>query len=89
MSAVEDGGPAFPHDKYQKNSEGQWGTYAAGGMSLRDWFAGGVLQGTYASREMYLAIMSDRGTLDPDEYVAQQAYQAADAMIAARSRDAS
>ena len=38
MAQMKDGGPAFPGDKYMKNGDG-WGTYAHGGMSLRDYHA--------------------------------------------------
>lgn len=34
---------ALPHDKYTKLEDGQWSTFASGGMTLRDYFAGQVM----------------------------------------------
>lgn len=38
---VDDGGPAFPGDRWQK------------GMSLRDWYAGMALQGIVGSPHLF------------------------------------
>jgi hypothetical protein len=69
------GGPAFPHDKYMKHGD-QWGTYAHGGMTLRDYFAGQALVGMMQAMRPY--------TRDAAQCAAD-AYRQADAMIAARA----
>ena len=70
---VNDGGPAFP-----------WGGDVRGGMSLRDWFAGqaidGIIHATSAGQHMPL--------VKDGEHIryamARDAYDMADAMLAAR-----
>lgn len=74
---ARDGGPAFPHDKYMKGGDGGWGTFAHGGMSLRDWFAGQALSA--------LVDPEDDGATHPDVF-AEHAYSIADAMLAAREQ---
>jgi hypothetical protein len=56
------------------------------GMTLRDYFAAKAMQGFISDREMYMAIMMDRKTSDlsPDEYIANQSYNLADAMLKQR-----
>ena len=44
MSAIEDGGPAFPCESYGLKN-GKETTVPAQGMSLRAWLAGKALQG--------------------------------------------
>lgn len=76
---VVDGGPAFPHEDYQTgDARGQRG------MSLRDWFAGQAL--TVAFRE----IRDRHGGFNElaAKWAAEDAYLAADAMLAARSKEA-
>jgi hypothetical protein len=69
MSKINDGGPAFAALKVDV-----WDNpYLAGGMSLRDWFAGQALIG--------IAIEAD---LDA-KTAAGVAYEHADAMLAARA----
>jgi hypothetical protein len=81
MSAINDGGPAFPLatsgiDTYN---------YFSPGMTLRDWFAGQAISSVYATamRE------AEQGSgLFQDEHwrigLAADAYALADAMLAAR-----
>ncbi len=77
MSAIDDGGPAFGQVKstdYLVSSTARIET--VGGMTLRDWFAGQALAGM---------IRSHGDECDGyREYMAKNAYRAADAMIAAR-----
>ena len=58
-----------------------------GGMTLRDHFAGLAMNGFISDREMYMAMMQDRKTTNqtPDEYIAEQSYNIADAMLKQRS----
>jgi len=66
MSTINDSGPAFP------NKHGDMG------MSLRDWFAGQVLNGIVSS-------FSQRSDAYFNEQkAAKMAYQTADAMLRAR-----
>jgi hypothetical protein len=49
---IEDGGPAFPEvftDLEGKGGAYHSNTYSAGGMTLRDWFAGQALAGLMAN----------------------------------------
>lgn len=68
MSAIKNGGPAFPliNRDYQEAYGG------APGMSLRDWFAGQALSNQYAQHE------------GDCHKVAEWAFHIADAMLAAR-----
>jgi len=56
------------------------------GMTLRDYFAAKAMQGFISDREMYMAMMMDRKTsgLSPDDYIANQSYNLADAMLKQR-----
>ena len=84
MSHKDDGGPAFPTPEVLYStptaSTLYGGTYTttttkSSGLSIRDWFAGQALAG----------LMANRRALDGDErLVATQAYDLADAMLAAR-----
>ena len=69
MGKINDGGPAFPRagSDYVKAQEG---------MSLRDWFAGQVLQGLASNEERWVSA---------NEVIAKACYEAADAMLQARS----
>lgn len=71
------GGPAFPHDKYMKREDGQFGTFAHGGMSLRDWFAGQAMAALIIANGGHSCALGLGSAKD--------AYSAADAMLAARS----
>lgn len=79
---IDHGGPAFPHDKYMKNGD-QWGTYAHGGMSLRDYFAAAalptLLQRVYADCDKFHYNIENAYDIAADA-----SYELADAMIAAR-----
>lgn len=86
MKPRSDGGPAFPL------SGGNWDM--AGGMSLRDYFAAQLVIGIVASESnpvlaharLQAARKSGRGY---EAQLAVEAYQLADAMLAARSQDGS
>jgi hypothetical protein len=85
MSAINDGGPAFPEKRATKmfvsGPDGQPEPIfeTIGGMTLRDWFAGQSLSG--------LLQISTGDTLNGKRYadhVAASAYEMADAMLKAR-----
>jgi hypothetical protein len=73
MSAVKDGGPAFPVHGGDWPNDDPRNRILGGGMSLRDWFAGQALAGMLASGEDFRPSAG-----------AEAAYLLADAMIAAR-----
>lgn len=79
MSKIEDGGPAFPQrdiESFRADDFEMCSTIVErGGMSLRDWFAGQALAGLLGNDQ--------RG--GPMPTFAAEAYEAADAMIAARN----
>lgn len=93
---LNDGGPAFPWKYMDRDSTGQEVTREQGeGMSLRDWFAGQILasgvidseeSGTVADAEAELGL--EKGTYTWKKHWpalrAKRAYEAADAMLAAR-----
>ena len=66
------GGAAFP-----LSGDGRWGT-GSDGMSLRDYFAAKAMQGMYAS--------GNRIARDTPQKIAKDAYEQADALLAARER---
>lgn len=70
MSKINDGGAAFP-------SEGE-GKYHSPGMTLRDWFAGQVINGLMAGRQG-ASIQKQFAAIECD-----LAYEYADAMLSAR-----
>jgi len=72
MSKIDDGGSAFPSEQ-KTLPDGTWDQTYQPGMSLRDWFAGQVINGTYAG---------DHSTSFATD--AAEAYRQADAMLAAR-----
>jgi len=78
---IKDGGPAFP----QTVPGGLPGMPAEStswyGMTMRDWFAGQALQGLCSEVE-YSGAM----TAVDCQWIAQRAYNMADAMLAARSK---
>lgn len=76
MTGPNDGGPAFPH--LNPNYDGNWDKEPQrGGMSLRDWFAGQVLNG-------YLAHQEALHIASADPLIAKYAYDLAEAMLAER-----
>lgn len=74
MSDIKDGGPAFPGQRL--GPDGMPECEAASGMSLRDWFAGQALAGINANPTWDENGWEDR---------ARAAYEAADAMLKART----
>lgn len=72
---INDGGPAFPMAGNTSNWDAEKGQYVPQhGMALRDWFAGQALAGLVAN-------------IGPKFWVgdAENVYEIADAMIAARN----
>jgi hypothetical protein len=74
MSKINDGGPAFasPANQYEDGSKG---------MSLRDWFAGQALHAVLT----HLWNAEGRRYENVYEIASLASYEAADAMIAART----
>jgi hypothetical protein len=77
LGALGDGGPAFPevftdHRWSDKHSDYMQDTYSAGGMTLRQWYAGLALQGLLAGH-----CLGDLPSL------ARDAVKAADELLAA------
>ena len=86
---IDDGGAAFPQLEVTSGERDGHGdliepfTSVAGGMSLRDWFAGKVLASVdWSDRD--IASFSD----DDLQKMAGQVYRISDAMIAARKAGA-
>ena len=91
MTTKDDGGPAFPSDMIVGHSVTASKPYS--GMSLRDWFAGQALAGAIEDYDRVTrrgpgkdnclpysnAVLGSRETI-----IAMQAYNYADAMLAAR-----
>jgi hypothetical protein len=73
MTTKDDGGPAFP----TLDNNGQGLVLREWGMTLRDWFAGQALAG-------FCADPSNHELFDDAMDAAQNAYELADAMLAAR-----
>ena len=73
---MNDGGPAFPKQIEVNPNNGliKWG---ADGMSLRDWFAGKVLQGELASQNAETGEWPEGHEFG----LAKRCYKIADAMI--------
>ncbi len=81
MSKINDGGPAFPVGREEAISPvtDMGGNDVSSGMTLRDYFAGQALAGC----------CTHAGGWDDYETVVKAAYDLADAMLAARSKEAS
>lgn len=73
MQKINDGGPAFPSTRKVGSVE-----LAAGGMTLRDYFAAKAMQGMFAAD-------TDTSVM-PIERKVDEAYRIADAMLAAREQ---
>jgi hypothetical protein len=73
--------PAFPHLFVRHPTEV---TYVAKGMTLRDYFAGKVLQGVMSSVEM--GIVFSKGDKPPSDEIAESCYAMADAMMEVRTK---
>ncbi|HEI8866125.1 TPA: hypothetical protein SLG40_001612 [Serratia odorifera] len=71
----ETGGPAFPREDYQCN--GAAGSLGQEGMTLRDYFAAKVMQGTQSNHEW--------NHWSSEQHV-EYAYGVADAMLKARTQ---
>ena len=82
MSERKDGGAAFPDLRNEIYGTGERVYYNAGGMSLRDWFAGQALAGVLAGTRTWKS-KKDAPVCTADGY-ASVAYRIADAMIAER-----
>jgi hypothetical protein len=92
MATPTDGGPAFPRlTRLQDRGVGgrEYGAEVAGGMSLRDYFAGQVIGALMSNIEIQRQIDAHRQTAKMDSYDinAGMAYAAADAMLKARSHE--
>jgi hypothetical protein len=80
MSAINDGGPAFPGYEIFTDGERSFAGHPHGGMKLRDWLAGHALAG-------YLAAFGVENVSLPGwASAAKSAYGYADAMLAERDR---
>jgi hypothetical protein len=99
---IDDGGPAFPHGEIVQDMLDEEGRFVgnrvgqpSAGMTLRDWFAGQALQGTYANPEFFRMLVnlrkemlgSGRTALECDkldqQVVSTICITAADSLIAA------
>ena len=87
MSAINDGGPAFPGGHVIEKNSDHYGEPYWDGMSLRDYFAG---QALHAASDSVCDDLSDPGRADhaPEHAArhARAAYLLADAMLAERER---
>lgn len=94
---IKDGGPAFPTEATVFEDAGGYMRSAgsAGGMSLRDWFAGQALCGHLSAETsaQRLAVLqrhggdTDAAMADLRKLSAEIAYEYADAMLAARKQE--
>lgn len=82
MNKTNDGGPAFPGLR-RHVSDNCFEPISEGGMTLRDWFAGQALTGLIAGC-VQRAQKDSGGALLISDSIASTAYDAADAMLAAR-----
>jgi hypothetical protein len=82
MNQTNDGGPAFPHLRRHVGPN-TYEPLAEGGMSLRDWFAGNIIQGMFANP----SLLNREGSFQAVNF--STAFQAADAMLAARKEEVS
>ena len=80
MSAINDGGSAFPFGDYTNEGEQ--------GMSLRDYFAAAALSIAQANWQKHND-ENNEGEEPAKSLVAEEAYEYADAMLAARKEAAS
>jgi hypothetical protein len=72
--------PAFPTAQY---ADGVRPSGFDNGMTLRDYFAGKVLQGVMSSVEM--GIVFSKGDKPPSDEIVESCYAMADAMMKART----
>jgi hypothetical protein len=77
MSNTNTGGPAFPHEYFDKQlNQGR----VMHGMTLRDYFAAKAMQGILGS-DKYMGLI---GVNRYEQRTAEDAYKMADAMLKAR-----
>lgn len=79
-TTVHDGGPAFSRGGFA-SPDHQHIDQGDAGMSLRDWFAGQALPLAALNA---LAKLATGATSVPDDEIAREAYDLADAMLKAR-----
>lgn len=80
----KDGGPAFPSLQPIYAMNMGLGPQPATGMSLRDWFAGQVLTTLVGYKPAHELCVQAKADTAP--YMAQMAYEFADAMLAEREK---
>jgi len=80
MSAIDNGGPAFPLPVQDDRDCNFRFASGYGGMTLRDYFAAAALQGNLASNAIGYEYTGENAL----EKAANEAYRYADAMLAAR-----
>ena len=84
---MTDNPSAFPHDLLRDDDA--YPTHdASPGMTLRDYFAGQALAGIDGNIMSVIAAQAGNRGLTKDEAIGVYCYQAADAMLAARTGDA-
>ncbi len=93
MSKINDGGPAFPAKVSVNRESGELQPHQFGnddfctvGLSLRDYFAAKAMQARLSDYESCKSLIVDstKHGISMAENVAMQAYDMADAMLAAR-----
>jgi hypothetical protein len=90
MAEPKDGGTAFPVVQTVLRERSPYGNEwyphasSAGGMSLRDYFAGQALTGCLANHDLLKIIDTDLGDRPTRYCVTTYAYAVADSMLAAR-----
>lgn len=80
MPTIKDGGPAFPVQDHTN----EWGYAIQPGMSLRDWHAGQSLPAIIAATSAGMHMPKMRESEEIRFAIARDAYEMADAMLAAR-----
>ena len=89
MGKQDDGGSAFPVSSYV-NASGETYSSSIKGMTLRDYFAAKAMATfvsvVFSGNEMAGVVNDecDAAGIGPQQWVAQHAYDAADAMLEAR-----
>lgn len=84
----EDGGPAFPVPQPTRDTEEKENYWDTRGMTLRDWFAGQAFAAMVAGEGALMVADRDERYDETNwaEVVASNAYNFADAMLAARTK---
>jgi hypothetical protein len=86
MSAIKDGGPAFPIDIDQFGPHRDDVVVGHHGMSLRDYFAGQALAGVLANHHLLVRVDSESPTATTREAAAAYAYAVADSLLDVRAK---